>query len=176
MLILSRFSAYTALFFYSQLDKVLQKAHLVVLKRVYIHLVILSYVAVWPWPATKGHMVALSSLPSLWWEGEWKEKRQKVMGRDKDSLTEQQMKQTVTTAILTRRIYKTNSEVRRATLTAHVLPSLNSLPPSQFPPPAPSMTAHDIKYPALFGQFGSGCVPSWLLMRFNPVLAKPRTN
>jgi len=32
------------------------------------------FVAVWPWPATQGHTVALSPLPPLGWGGEWKEK------------------------------------------------------------------------------------------------------
>jgi len=46
-------------------------------------------------------------------------KRQKnPMGWDKGSSTEQKMKQTVTTTILIRRIYKTNSEMHRTTLTA----------------------------------------------------------
>jgi len=40
------------------------------------------------------------------------------MGRDKNSLTEQQMKRTVATIILIRRINK-NKEIHRATLIAH---------------------------------------------------------
>jgi len=48
-------------------------------------------------------------------------KRQKLMDWDKVSLTEQQMKQTVMTAIWIRRIYKTNSGMHRAT--HHPLPS-----------------------------------------------------
>jgi len=47
-------------------------------------------VAVWLWPATKGHVVALSPLPLLEWGGECKEKGKKIMGRDKGSLTEEQ--------------------------------------------------------------------------------------
>jgi len=54
-------------------------------------------------------MVTLLPLPPLWWEREWKEKGNKLVGLDQDSLTEQQMKQTVTT-ILIGRIHKTNSK------------------------------------------------------------------
>jgi len=65
-------------------------------------------VAVWPWPATKGKVGVGRRM---------ERKRQKPAGRDKGSLTEQQTKGTVTTTILLRRIYKTNSEMDRATLT-----------------------------------------------------------
>jgi len=58
-----------------------------------------------------------SSSPLLGWGGEWK-KKTKLVGQDKDILTEQQIKRTVTTVILVRRIYKTNREMHRATLTA----------------------------------------------------------
>jgi len=43
------------------------------------------------------------------------------MGRDKDSLTEQQRKGTVTTTILIRRIYK-NKGIHRTTLSHHLMP------------------------------------------------------
>jgi len=45
-------------------------------------------------------------------------KRQKHVGWDKGSLPEQKTKQTVTAIIMIRRIYKTNSKMHRATLTA----------------------------------------------------------
>jgi len=32
---------------------------------------------VWPWPATKDHVVALLPVPLLGWGGEWKEKKGK---------------------------------------------------------------------------------------------------
>ena len=85
-------------------------------------------------------------------------KRQKLVGHDKGSLPEQQMKRTVTTTILTRRIYKTNSKTHRPTLTsrppAAPEPWLTS-PLGQLPPPEPSTVAHSIEYPVLFGHFGS---------------------
>jgi len=40
------------------------------------------------------------------------------------------------------------------------------------------MTAHDMEYPALFGQVGSArpAVPlSWIPVKINPVLDEPRT-
>jgi len=45
-------------------------------------------------------------------------KRQKLVGQDKGSLTEQQTKRTIKTTIQIRRTYKTNSEMYRAVLTA----------------------------------------------------------
>jgi len=63
-------------------------------------------------------VVALLPLPLLGWEGERKEKRQKLVGQDKGSLTEQQTKGTVTTTIRIKKIHNTNSRMRRATLTA----------------------------------------------------------
>jgi len=53
--------------------------------------------------------------PSPCWGGENGKKKAKLVGRDKGSFTEQQRKQTVTTTIL---IYKINTEMHRATLTA----------------------------------------------------------
>jgi len=57
----------------------------------------------------KGHMVALSPLPPWGAERRMERKGQKLVGQDKDSLIEQQAKQTVTTTIQMRIIYKTNS-------------------------------------------------------------------
>jgi len=72
---------------------------------------------VWLWPAIQGHAVALLPLPH--WGGEENgKKKAKLVGWDKGSLTEQQRKRTVTTIILIRRIYKTNSGMHRASLTA----------------------------------------------------------
>jgi len=58
------------------------------------------------------------------------------------------------------------------------LPSRESVPTPQLPPSEPSMTAHGMEYPALFGQEGSArlAVPLfWIPVNINPVLAKPRT-
>jgi len=85
-------------------------------------------------------------------------KRQKLVGRDKGSLTEQQTKGTGTTTIQIRRKHNTNCTTQRAILLHrhHALPSREFLPPSS-PPPEPGMTAHGMEYPALFGQVGSAC-------------------
>jgi len=61
----------------------------------------------------------------------------KLVGRDKRSLTELQTKQTVTT-IPIRRIYKTNSDMHRATLTAQCpvrSRAATAFPPACSPPP-----------------------------------------
>jgi len=63
-----------------------------------------------------GHSIAP---PPAGVERRMESKRQKLVSQDKGSLTEQQTKRRVTTTILIRRIYKTNSEMNRATLTAH---------------------------------------------------------
>jgi len=48
--------------------------------------------------------------------GEWKTNRQKLVGRDKGSLTEQQTGGTVTTMIQVRRKHNTNRTTQRAAL------------------------------------------------------------
>ena len=80
------------------------------------------------------------------------------MGRDKGSLTEQQTEGTGTTMKQIRRKHHTNrttdgslgQDWRRA------LPSCERVPAVLPPPPEPSMTAHGMEYPALFGQVGVG--------------------
>ena len=55
--------------------------------------------------------------PSPSWDGKKNgKKKAKLLGQNKGSLTEEQMKWTVTMIILIRRIYKTNSEMQGATL------------------------------------------------------------
>jgi len=75
---------------------------------------------VWPWPATESHVAAPSPVPLWGGEENW-EKKAKLMGRDKDSLTENR-KRTVTTMILLRRIYK-NKGIHRAALSHLPMPS-----------------------------------------------------
>jgi len=83
--------------------------------------------------------------------------RQKLVGRDKGSLTEQQTKGTVTATIQVRGIHKTkqNTESRshHPPLRAPK-PRVRSRRPAP-PPREPSMMAHGMEYPALFGQVGS---------------------
>jgi len=98
-------------------------------------------------------------LPPLGCRGEWKETSRTLVGQDKGSLTEQQTKGTGTTTIQIRRKHNMNRATPRA-----VLPDQTVAPPSQAasefpqpssPPPEPSMMAHGMEYPALFGQVGS---------------------
>jgi len=86
--------------------------------------------------------------------------RQKPVGRDKGTLTEQQTKGTGTTTIQIRRKHNTNRTTHRAALlnrtgAAHSQ-AAREFPSHRPPPPEPSMTAHDMEYPALFGQVGVG--------------------
>jgi len=71
------------------------------------------------------------------------------MGRDEDSLTEQQRKPTVTTILI--RIYKKKKRMYRAALSHHpmpsVLPSRDSPPHGQLTHSEPSMTSHSTEYP-----------------------------
>jgi len=129
----------------------------------------------------KGHAAALLPLPSLGWGRKCKENRQKLVGWDKGSLTEQQTKGTVTTTIPIRRIHNTNSRTNRAalaTLTSLVVCSRAAFPPPSSPQPEPGMAAHGMEYPVLFGQVGSArpaVSPPGFLVKINPILAKPRT-
>jgi len=82
--------------------------------------------------------------------------RQKPVRRDKGSLTEQQTKGTATTTIQKRGILKTNPQNRTALsdrTAAEPSGAHRTAPP---PTPEPSMTAHGMEYPALFGQVGVG--------------------
>ena len=84
--------------------------------------------------------------------------RQKLVGRDKGSLTEQQTKGTGATTIQIRRKHNTNHTTQRADVLnrRHTLLSRKWVSDGQLPPPPePSMTAHGMEYPALFGQVGS---------------------
>jgi len=84
--------------------------------------------------------------------------RQKLVGRDKGSLVDQQTKGTVTTTIPIRRIHKTKQNAEsyshRPTPPRAPKPQLASRHAAP-PHPEPSMTAHGMQYPALFGQVGS---------------------
>ena len=85
-------------------------------------------------------------------------KRQKPVGRDKGSLTEQQTKGTGTTTVQIRRKHNTNHTAHTAALLNRhrcALPSCEWVLPTPLPPPEPSMMAHGMEYPALFGQVGS---------------------
>jgi len=84
--------------------------------------------------------------------------RQKPVGRDKGSLTEQQTKGTITTTIQKRRKHNTNPMTQRAAIHDHhprTPRAASEFPLPSSPPPERSMMAHGMEYPALFGQVGS---------------------
>ena len=82
--------------------------------------------------------------------------RQKLVGRDKGSLTEQQTKGTGTTIQL-RRKHNTNRTTEPLSPTAYAARSRDEgeFPPPSSPLPERSMTAHGMEYPVLFGQVES---------------------
>ena len=141
-------------------------------------------VAVWLWPAAKGHAVTLWPLLPLGWGGEWKEKGKNILvGQDKGSLTEQQTK-AKTNSNNNNNTYKENTQNKQRNAQSnshcpvpHVLLSRGSHPPAQLPPhPEPSMTRYQIPCSVWPGWVSlPGCVPSCFLVKINPVLAKPRT-
>jgi len=118
-----------------------------------------------------------------WCGGEWKENRQKPVGRDKGSLTEQQTKGTTTTTIQIRGIHRTDRTTKTDPLfrtgpVPHAAEPRVSPRRAAPPPPEPSVTARGMEYPAL-ARWGQppppSCAPSWSPVKINPVLAKPRT-
>jgi len=106
--------------------------------------------------------------------------RQKLVGRNKGSLTEQQTKGTATTTIQIRRKHNTNRTTRRAALPncRCALPSCEWVPAPQLPPTG---TQHDGTWYGMPGSVWPGgvslpdCAPSWSPVKINPVLAEPRT-
>jgi len=86
--------------------------------------------------------------------------RQKPVGRDKGSITEQQTEGTGTTTIQKRGIHKTKHTAQQSR--SPEPPPLHAPEPrvsshrAAPPSPEPSMTAHGMEYPALFGQVGVG--------------------
>jgi len=103
------------------------------------------------------------------------------VGWDKGSLTEQQTKRTVTTTILIRRIYKTNRENEQS-YSHRQMPSAvlrqDCLPTAHLPPTRTQYDDTCYRISCFVWPFWvslPGCVPSWLLVKINPVLAEPRT-
>jgi len=107
--------------------------------------------------------------------------RNRQVGWDKGSLTEQQTKGTGTTTIQIRRKYDTNRTIHRAALpdrtgTRAPEPRVGSHP--QLPPTG---TQHDGTWYGIpfsvwpGGVSPLGCALSWIPGKINPVLAEPRT-
>jgi len=133
--------------------------------------------------ATAGNKKAmqLPYRPSPHWGREKNgKKKANLVGQGKGNLTEQQAKGTVTTTIQIRRIHKTNSKRHRATLTMRCPAcsrAMNAFPPASFPARTQhNSTWYGIPYSVWPGWVSlPGCVPSWLLVKINLVLAEPRT-
>ena len=107
--------------------------------------------------------------------------KQKLAGRDKGSLTEQQTKGTVTTTIQIRGIHKTKQTAQQSC--SPWLPPLRTPEPrvsSRHPAP-PTGTQHEGTWCGIpcsvwpGGVNPPGCASSWSPVKIDPVLAKPRT-
>jgi len=131
----------------------------------------------WLRPATK----APRGCPSPTGVGRRMERnRQKLVGRDKGSLTEQQTKGRVTTTIQIRRIHNINCTTEPLSPTAT---AARSRAASEFllPSSPTAGTQHDGTWYGIPCSVWPGwvrppsCVPSWLLVEINPVLSEPRT-
>jgi len=98
--------------------------------------------------------------------------RQTLVGWDKGSLTEQHNNNTDKEKTQN----KPHNPERRSC--RHVLPSRESVPAAPLPPTG---TQHDGTWYGIpcsvwpGGVSPPGCVPSWIPVKINPVLAKPRT-
>jgi len=140
-------------------------------------------VVVWPWPAKNVPQGRSIAPPRAGVGRRMERNRQKRVGQDKGSLTEQQTKGTGTTVILIKRIYKTNSKMHRATLTTQCL--VHSQVATPFSPPTQLTPRTGTQHGSTWYRIPcsvwpvwvspQGCVPSWLLVKINPALAKPRT-
>jgi len=111
---------------------------------------------------------------SCWGGEENGKKKAELMGQNKGSLTEQQTKRTVTTTVLIRRIYQTNTKTHRAALTVrcpmHSSATINS--PLAGSPTQNQAWQHMVSNTPVWVSC-LGCVPSWLLVKINPILANP---
>ena len=114
-------------------------------------------IIVWLRPETKAPCGRAPPSPAAL-RGRMERNRQKPVGRDKGSLTDQQTKGTITTTtIQIRRIHKKadcKEPLSRPAAAAWSRTSTD-FPPRSSPPPEHSMTAHGTEYPVLFGQVGS---------------------
>jgi len=110
------------------------------------------------------------------------------VGRDKGSLTEQQTKGTVTTTIQKKGNIQ-NKPAEQSPQNRTALSDCTTAEPSraasEFPPRRPPSTGtqHDGTWYGIPGSVWPGwgwvsppgCAPSWILVKINPVLAKPGT-
>jgi len=110
--------------------------------------------------------------------------RQKPVGRDKGSLTEQQTEgnrnNNGTKKEKTyQRTARSRQPLSRNRTGAARSRAASEFPAAPLPPLEPSVTSQGMEHRALarWGQAPPpGCAPSWSPVKINPVLAKPRTN
>ena len=106
--------------------------------------------------------------------------RQKLVGRDKGSLTEQQTKGTVTTTIQMRRKHNTNRTAQRDALPDRTAVAC-SRATRELLPLSPTGAQHDDTWHGIPCSLWPGgvsqpsCAPSWIPVKINPVLDEPRT-
>jgi len=120
-------------------------------------------------------------LPPLGCRGGWKETGRKLLGRDKGSLTEQQTMGPVTKPTIQIRGKQNRLQREQLSLTRppHHAPKLQVS--SRRSTSSPTGTQRDgtwygIPCSVWPGEVSPpGYVPSWILVKINPVLAKPRT-
>jgi len=133
-------------------------------------------------PATKAPRGRLS--PCRGAEENGKKKRQKPVGWDKGSLTEQQTKGTVTTTIEIRRKHdKTDCTTEPLSQTTPPLHAPEPPESSRCAAPSPTGTQHAgtwygipcSVWPGWGWVSPPGCAPSCILLKINPVLDESRT-
>ena len=115
--------------------------------------------------------------------GEWKRNRQRLVGWDKASLTQQQTEGTVTTMIHIRRKHDTNRTIQRAALLDRTDAHDPEPRVSSRCVAPPTGTQHDSTWygipSSVWPSWGwvspPGCAPSWILVKINPFLAEHRT-
>jgi len=110
-----------------------------------------------------------------------KKQAEKLVGGDKGSLTEQQTKGTRTATILIRGKHNANHTTHRATSLNRrrcALLSSERVPTAPLPPTGTQHGGTRYGIPCSVWPGGvspPGCVPSWIPVKINPVLAEPRT-
>jgi len=120
----------------------------------------------------KNHTVTLSLLPPPWWDGKrnQKEKRQKLVGWEENSLTEWQREKK-------KAINNTDKK--------HIQHAVFSPPDAQLAPeeqksflqPAPHLnTEHDVTWYRMSHLIGCLAQPNQLLVKINSIPAEPRIN
>ena len=137
----------------------------------------LGGVIVWLWLATKAPRGRSAAPRPAGGQRRMERSRQKLVGRDKGSLTEQQTKGTVTAMIPIRRKHKTKQQTAESN--SHCppppcAPELWLLPAALLPPTRTQHGGTWYGIPCSVWPGGSAWL-CLLLVKINPVMAEPRT-